>query len=234
MENKDFQAAFSAVRASRELRSEVNRIVKRENTRRTCRLLPKVLLVAAIISLLATTVMAAPMIINAIKGGRVELNKDVILELELNPDAPEDVLIHYLPEIPEGYKQTLGYKSDIERTYLWATNEEGSNFMHPDEIQFMQWPGKVWEQKDTGNGTWACWIDIPEGEKPRFSMTELGGMLGFLVESDYGYGCRIFFWSNGDYVFKLEVPDEFTDAQLAQLIESVHIVEDITPYIFKN
>ncbi len=240
MENKDFQAAFSAVRASNELRLEVSKSMKQENTRKTGGLLPKVLLVAAIISLLATTALAAPAIINAIKGGRVginteiELNGDVFLDLELNPDAPDDVLIHYLPEIPEGYEQTLGYKSDMERTYLWATDEEGTNFMHPNEIQFMQWPGGLWNERKEQGIDWACWIVIPEGAEPEFKLTELGGKLGFLVESAYGYGARIFFWSDGDYVFKLEVPDEFTDEQLAELIESVHIVYNISPYIFKN
>ncbi len=253
MGNKKFQEAFSVVRASDELRLEVLQMT--EKTNRSSSTLRRVLIIAAIIALLATTALAAPTIINALKGGKTVINNtfgvqgklswlpgsdkqyndyDVFLDLDLNSDAPDDVLIHYLPEIPEGYEQTLGFKSDIERTYLWATDEDGTNYMHPNEIQFMQWPGGFWNERKVQGIEWACWIVVPEGEEPQADMTEMGGKIGYLVETEYGYGARIFFWSDGDYVFKLEVPDEFTDEQLAALIESVHIVENITPYIFNE
>ncbi len=252
MENK-IKEAFSVVRASDELRLEVLQMTEKTNRPRLK--LRQVLIAAAIFALLATTAMAAPTVINALRGGRTEMNStfgtqgklswlpgsvkeyndyDVYLDLDLNPDAPNDVLIHYLPEIPNGYEQTLGFKSDIERTYLWATDDEGRKFMHPNEIQFMQWPAQHWIEKAGPNGAWACWIVVPVGEEPKSEMTELGGKRGFLVETEYGYGARIFFWSDGDYVFKLEVPDEYTDDQLAELIESVHVVENIRPYLFNE
>ncbi len=252
MDKYEFQDAFSAVRASDTLRQEV--INMTETKRKPIRLTTKILIAAAIIALLATTAVAAPTVIAAIKGSRTEYlhsntgrqddwpnadqNDDtynVYLNIELNPDAPDDVLVHYLPDIPAEYTQYHGFQSDIERLYAWCTDENaGWDLVHEDEIIFVQWPGGLFNDRKEQGIDWICWITVPEGTKPVEKIVELGGISGYLVETTYGFGSRIFFWSDGDYVFKLEVPDEYTDQQLAALIESVHIVENIDPYIWND
>ncbi|MBQ3215556.1 MAG: hypothetical protein IJB11_05495, partial [Oscillospiraceae bacterium] len=57
---------------------------------------------------------------------------------------------------------------------------------------------------------------------------------GYLVEEPTlgnNYGERKFYWSDGDYLFCLQVPCDFTDAQLEEMVTSVQLVEDIKPYL---
>ncbi len=252
MDNKDFRDAFSVVRASDELRLEVFNMTTNTGKRYN-KTIRRVLIAAAIIALLATTALAAPEIVNAIRGGSTEYssgghnkaewmqNSDILydsyevyLELELEPDAPDDVLIHYLPEIPTGYDQYVGFQSDIERLYQWKKGEKGYYGNYADEIGFTQWPGDFWNRRAAMGIKRAWTVMVPQGTKPVEKLVELGGVSGYLVESAAGQGSRLFFWSDGDYVFRLEVPDEYTDGQLAELIESVHVVENIDPYIFND
>ncbi len=249
MDKKKFQDAFSVVRASDALRLEVAN--KMQENKKPARLTRKILIAAAVIALLVTTALAAPAVLDAINGGHTELFRsgvgkpddlpggdktydgyNVHLDVTLNPDAPDDILVHYLPEVPEKYRQYAGFKTEIERLYVWSASAEPRGFDSEDGIVFYQWPGGFWNDRAEKGIDWAYWITVPEGEKPQERKVELGGVNGYLVESSYGYGSRIFWWSNGDYMFMLEVPDEYTDAQLAALVESVHEVEDIGPYIF--
>ncbi len=84
MNTKKFKDTFSAVHASDALRLEVLQMC--ENEKKPIRLGTKILIVAAIVCLLATTALAAPAIINAIKGGRTELNG------EFGPQGKPDYL----------------------------------------------------------------------------------------------------------------------------------------------
>lgn len=207
----------------------------------------KVALVAAVVAGLAVTAAAAPLIRNALKGGKMETedtvwlsptdpvdgtsyemrHHEITLEVEFNEDAPGSIENYYItPEIPDEFTQYLGHvmKDGVCTQFGWIV--EGSDR----DICFYQWAGGCDALEDalTVNVTTAPDV-VPE-----HGLRTFAGIQGYLVEGPTlgrNYGEREFYWSDGDYLFCLQVPCDFTDAQLEEMVASVRPVEDITPYL---
>lgn len=208
----------------------------------------KAALVAAVVAGLAVTAAAAPLIRNALKGGELVpetqagfmptdpntgespafVTHEITLDVEFNEDAPKSVETYYItPDIPAEFSnQFLGhiYKDAMLTWFGWGV--PGTDR----DICFTQWAGKYPAMEDilTVNVTTA------PGVVPVHGLRTFAGIQGYLVEEPtFGsnYGEREFYWSDGDYLFRLQVPCDYTDAQLEAMVASVQPVEDITPYL---
>ena len=70
---------------------------------------------------------------------------------------------------------------------------------------------------------------------PEHSMRTFAGIQGYYIqvpnkEKDFGY--REFFWSDGQYLFSLHVPLDFTEVQFEQMLSELHPVENVAPYLY--
>ncbi len=240
MDNRLFHDTFCQVRASDDLRLEVLEMTEKSE-KQPSRLLPKVLLVAAIIALLTTTAFAASAIFHALKGGDTEFisggwyaptgspyNKgpydayEVYIDIEIDPDAPKTIEMCYMPEMRDNYVPYFGAELNGVNQFGWTNGLRN----YDDEILFFQFAGGMIDLNDPV----AC-LHIPAGENPKTTLTDLEGISGYLVEDPMFYGRRWFYWTDGQYVFQLAVPDEYSEEQLTEIVKSVHYVPSIEPYL---
>ena len=240
MNKQELNNAFSKIQASEQLIQEVC-AMKNERQLVCRRKFVKVALVAAIVIVcLATTAFAAPMIYDALTNGRVgdgevfltptgsdgsqQLQSyGICVDVQMNEDAPTSIARFYLPTLVDGYEQYFGfvYKDKMTAAYRWTNGPENWE----DEVRFYQIAGGTYDPE-----TVYCSAVTELGSKPEAKLMQLAGVQGYLVEDADLYGTRHFLWSDGDYLFHLEVPDEYTDADLEKVLHSITAVEDILPY----
>ncbi len=234
MNPNQFRDTFSAVRASDTLRLEVLQMT-RKTTGRPGRLLPKVLLAAVILALLSTTAFAATKLFNALKGGEASFQSsqwyaasgspdegpynayDIYIDVEIHPDAPKAIDAYYIPVPDAGYFGYLGTASESTTQFGWA-NAPGKA-----KILFLQYAGGRFDPEKP-----VARLFTSTAEAPHAKLVDMDGISGYLVEDT---NRRHFYWSDGDYVFQLTVWDDFTDAQLEALVNSVQYVPSIEPYL---
>lgn len=220
-----------------------------ETPRRNRRIGWKVALVAAVVAGLAVSAAAAPAIRNAIFGAKVEKDKhvwisatdpadgssyemnvyDIRLELEVDENAPDSIEVFYVPEVPEELVQIKGHIHPLEGenalTQFWWINEETDS-----DIFFSQQAGGSLTPEDLTEH-----VSTALGGAPSTKLCTIAEIDGYLIDvrpvGDGIGGDRIFYWSDGQYLFRLEVPYEYSDAQLEELVASVQPVEDIVPYL---
>lgn len=148
----------------------------------------------------------------------------ISFRLPLNEDAPELIERYYFPELPAEYEQSFGMAyAGLKRDRLGALH--------------FRWavPG----------GT-SCGLEFRQENKPEngeihMNLSEptlkestLGGVEGMLiVETDVSWKTtyQYFYWSDGNYVFSMYFPLDFTEEQMGEMIASVREVEDIRPYL---
>lgn len=209
----------------------------------------KVMLVAAVVAGLAVTAGASPSIRNALFGGKVETDDrtwfsatdpsdgssyamkshEITLSVEMDEDAPESIQVYHIPQIPEGYKQIKGHVHDYDAPnalaqFWWIA--EGTD----EDIFFSQVAGGSVTPQDLTEI-----VSTVPGDKVQAEMCTIAQIRGYLIDvrpiGDGFGGDRIFFWSDGSYLFRLEMPYSFTDQQMEELVASVQPVEDIVPYL---
>lgn len=239
MDKRLFQETFSAVHASEAVISEVLEMTSERKTNDFgCSVLRKILIAAVAVMLVATSVFAASAIHNALVGGSLKsdgvsftlmndsnegLNRyEVWLDVDMNENAPESIKTYYMPALADEYQQYFGYVYQQSATvYMWT---DGIGRWE-NEVRFWQTAGGSFEV----DKAIACVYMLPE-ETPEAKMVELNSIQGYLVGDSFGYGSKSFFWSDGDYLFQLDVPDEYTNDDIAELLQSIVAVEDIEPY----
>lgn len=239
MDNQLFRETFSAVHASNEVISEVLEMAKERKTKDFGHSGPrKILIAAAMVLLIATTVFAASAIHNAVVGGSLknkgvsftlmndsneELNRyEVWLDVDMNDNAPESIETYYMPVLADEYQQYFGYVYwQSAAVYRWTYGEESWG----NDVRFWQTAGGAFYADQA-----IAWVYTLPEETPEAKMVELNGIQGYLVGDSFGYGSKSFFWSDGDYLFQLDVPDEYTNDDIASLLQSIVTVEDIEPY----
>lgn len=209
----------------------------------------KVMLVAAVVAGMAVTAVASPTIRSALFGGKVETDDrtwfsatdpsdgssyamnshEITLSVEMDEDAPESIQIYHIPQIPEGFTQIKGHLHGYDAPnalaqFWWIL--EGTD----EDIFFSQVAGGSVTPQDLTEIV----ATVP-GDKVQAEMCTIAEIRGYLIDvrpiGDGIGGDRIFFWSDGQYLFRLEVPYEYTDTQLEALVASVQPVEDIVPYL---
>ena len=223
-------------------------LAETENTGEGCtrRMGWRVALIAAVVAGLAVTAGVAPLIRNALLGGKLETDDtayftptdpttgeshqeqrhEITLDVAFNEDAPKSIETYYItPEIPEEFKQYHGhiYKDAMCAQYGWIV--EGTDR----DIFFEQYAGGIVEPGDL-----VVSVYTRPGEVPKHGLKTIAGIQGYLIEKptiESDYGERIFCWSDGDYLFKLQVPCDYSDEELEEMVACVQPVEDITPYL---
>lgn len=241
MNDQQIKSAFSQVHASDRLTKEV---IAMKNERKTVPVMGKLaraaLVAAIVMALLTTTVFAAATITNALRGGSINSDGTILfgpqdgdgrtwnlyqvnIDVELNADAPQSIERYYLPSLDGEHVQYFGfvYRDQMASCFAW-TNGEGN---WEDEIRFVQLAGGSFDAEQDIFSVYA-----EPGIAPEEKLAELAGVQGYLVEDASGYGSRHFIWSDGDYVYQLMVPNEYTDEQIAGVLTSITEIEDILPY----
>lgn len=217
------------------------------NTVRSGRVLRRTLLVAALVAGLAVTAAAAPRIRNALHSGSIQTDDtpyfaptnpltgecyqlrrhEITLEVDFDGKPTKRIDTYYmLPSLSEEFTQYHGYiyRDACIAQFGWI--EEGKNRL----IHFTQQAGGTVTPEDLTVDVYTA----PEGV-PEHGLRTLAGIQGYYVEVppyEEEYGKKEFYWSDGQYLFCLLVPIDFTDAELEQMLSLVRPVEDITPYLY--
>lgn len=209
----------------------------------------RVALVAAIIAGLGLTAGAAPLIRNALKSGSVETNQldaftptdpvsgnsyeirthDIRVEIELDEQAPETIETFYIPEIPQGYEQYHGavYNENSMLHCVWKT-EAG----YDQDITYWQIARHSYDPDEI-----VAAIATAPGGKPIAEMRSYAGIEGYYVQQDPVAelpGSRMFFWSDGSYLYRLELPYAYTDTQMEETITSLSQISQIDSYLIQD
>ena len=156
---------------------------------------------------------------------------NVSFRLPLNEGAPELIEQYYFPNVPEMYEQSFGMAYDGQKRdrlmkldFFWdVPNGQKKG------IRFSQKSVATLEDSEIHKV-----LITPPGTKPELIEVTLGGVDGLLLadhpmpgKADYQY----FYWSDGNYVFSMWFPLDFTEEQMGEMIASVREVEDIRPYL---
>lgn len=217
---------------------------------------PRILLTAALIALLSLTAFAAPTIFHALRGVNakqfsisrifVEQGKptdlwestlDVSLDVQMSPDAPSRIKTYYVPLLPA--KQlvpvpltvtrgmSVSFRSGVLLQWQGADGES---------VAFRQyaWPD------DTGGQSFDS-VSTGFDADYAISQAELGGytVQRIVVEpsekEEDGVraahpGLQKLYWSDGLYIFSMEVNYSMSDARLAEILESIQPVPDALDY----
>ena len=147
--------------------------------------------------------------------------------LPLKEDAPELIETYYFPQVPSAYKQSFGY------AYAGMNYDRLGSIIYSWDIPDGEVQGMMFYQE---SGLDSNMIEFYAGGTPEFApeMKEvrLGGVDGVLiVETICDFPHQYFFWSDGEYVFHMRFPVEFTEEQMAQVIGSIIEVEDAKQYL---
>ena len=206
----------------------------------------KVALVAAVVAGLAITAMAAPGIYSALKGGTAKTddivwmsatnpangssyemkNHKITLEVDFQENAPKSIATYYIAsDIPDEFTQYMGHimKDEMCTQFGWIV--EGTDR----DICFYQWAGG-----SVTSETLVVEVSTAPNVPPKHGIKMIAGIQGYLVEVPSmgdNYGEREFYWSDGVYLFCLQVPCEYSDAQLEAMVAAVQAAEDISPYL---
>lgn len=241
MNKQQLQGAISKLHASDGLVQEVLSMnTKKKNVTAQGKLAKTALIAAIVTVLLVTTAFAAPAIYQALTNGRVGGEEiwltptgpegshqvqrhDIYVDVQMNEDAPASIETFYLPTMEGGYEQYFGfvYKDQMSAVYRWTNGRENWE----DEVCFWQIAGGTYDPKEV-----YCTVETELGTTPEAKLVQLGGIQGYLVEDISHYGTRHFLWSDGEYLFYLEVPDEYSDEDIVKVLQSIVSVEDILPY----
>lgn len=205
------------------------------------------LLVAAVaVALLAATAMAAPAAYEGITGawrteewefyaptdanGNSPVHKQQVYEVEiqLDEDAPEEIETYYMPQMPEGYTQSFGnIYGGIEVIQRVLVECDWSDDTSINAVRFLQMSKLKWERKGFRK------VNIYGDDTAEVRRTEIGGVEGLLISvpDDPLYPKKHFYWDDGEYVFYMIFAYHITEEEMAEIISSIHVVEDIRPYM---
>lgn len=206
----------------------------------------KIAIAAAVIASLAVTAVAAPAVRKLFWSGEAQKedftaftptesngNSQQVqgaeyrfsFEVTADEDAPETIQTYYLPQIPEGLEQVsghiLGNPLNSMTQFWWI--QRGQWDIHFSQYTIADVPGGKWEEM----------VFVPQGEGTQLRETTVAGICGYQLDVGpvYDNGNRFFWWCDGQYLFRLEMPYHFTDAQVEEMVASVKPVEDIRPHL---
>ena len=217
----------------------------------------RILMAAAIIALLSFTAFAAPAIWNALfgvtaeqyrisgifveKGQPIDVREsslNISLDVQMSKDAPSRLLTCYVPMLPAEQMEpipltvmkgaVINFRTD---SLLQWQNEDGEYVL----FRQVAWPdyakGQTFDTVSTG---------FDAGYS--ITQTELGGytVQRLMVEpsekDENGVhaehpGLQKLYWSDGLYIFSMEVNYSMPDARLAEILESIRPVSDPADYL---
>lgn len=228
------------------VRLEGDDMENKTKKRPTGRMLRNVLVAAVVVALMATVAFAAPAAYEGIAGAWLTeewefytptgaagnsnpfTTQTFEVEIQLGENAPEEIETYYMPQMPEGYTQSFGNLYGgievIRRGLLHCAWDDDTTIQG---VDFRQLTKKSWER-----GGYSV-VDIYGDNTAEIRETELGGAEGLLISvpEDPLYPKHHFYWEDGEYVFYMIFPYYVTEAEMAEIISSIHVVEDIRPYL---
>lgn len=154
--------------------------------------------------------------------------------LPINEEAPELIDRYYFPEVPEMYEQSFGY------AYAGLNRDRLVTIHFGWDIPEGEKQGILFEQESAGsldgNEIRINLLTAPD-TVPETKEAVLGGVEGLLITEPRELDLlglhphQYFYWSDGNYVFYMRFPIDFTEQQMGQLIGSVKEVDNIQPYL---
>ena len=209
----------------------------------------KIALIAAVIAGLGITAGAAPLIRNTLKNGSMNTHSltaftptnpvngssyelqthDIRVDIELNKNAPISIETYYMPEIPSGYIQYHGaiYNQNSLLHCVWKAEDD---YAH--DISYWQTARYSYDPDEI-----VASISTAPGETPVAEMRRFGEIEGYYAQQKPFAempGRKLFFWSDGSYLYRLELPYEYSDEQMEQIITTLTQVADISSYLVSN
>lgn len=148
--------------------------------------------------------------------------------LPLNEDAPDLIETYYFPQVPVPYKQSFGY------AYAGMNWDRLGSIVYAWDIPEGEIHGMMFYQESgfesneivfPADGTPDC---VPEMKE-----VVLGGVEGVLIVEtiDFDFPHKYFFWSDGEYVFHMRFPADFSEDQIAEIVGTVDKIEDVQQYL---
>ncbi len=221
------------------------------------RIKTRVLMAAAIIALLSFTAYAAPMIWNALFGvtanqysvSRIFVEKgqpadvresslDISLDVQMSKDAPSRLITCYVPMLPAEQMEpipltvmkgaVINFRTD---SLLQWQNEDGEYVL----FRQVAWPdyakGQTFDAVSTG---FDANYTITQAELGGYTVQRL--VVEPSEKDENGVhaehpGLQKLYWSDGCYLFTMEVNYSMEDARLAEILESIQPVSDATKYV---
>lgn len=212
-----------------------------EKTMKHKHIIGKSLLIAAVIMGLAITAMAAPVIFNALKGAKVEKDHtswytptnsaghsyevrqyEITLDVEMNENAPNTIDVFYLPTVDDAVEQLYGFHNEKGLVqYGWMTRAG--------YVYFQQIAGGVYDPETNKEYATAVPSDVPKAQLMQYADAQC-----YLIEEkpvgDFD-GMKTVIWSDGDYLYRLEVTFNYTDQQIEKMVAGFKQVDNISDYL---
>lgn len=221
---------------------------KQGQPKRGKRIMWRVGLVAAVISMLAVTVFAAPVILGALSGGDIRFVEggqpyisiystagitsndgyQVLLDLDVDPDAPETLEDPCLPV--SLLENNLPSRCNWEKygVICWF------RYHYPDgRVESVRFEQYTIPETVDGMYPAVCrsipWSIVKSrtlacGDKTVYEVTFTGSLREKLET-------RQLYWSDGKYIYYLLLDYDVEAADYEKIIESIQPVEDMTPYL---
>lgn len=211
-----------------------------------------VLLAAAALALLVSSVFAAPLLWNAITGIEAEQNArpvlyfdentviveggyiDIVPEITPNPNAPEQIQTYYVPAqaaswTAEPFVYTSPSLPDLSKGYYgeW-TLPDGTQVMLRQCVVSLYSPGAGFDEVAVG---YDSRYTIEQRDYDHISAQCVVVPPSQALEGKEDPGRKKLYWSDGDYLFTLEVSYSMSDEALAEIMNSLHPVDEILPYL---
>ena len=220
---------------------------KQQKPSRGKRLLWRVGLVAAVISILAVTVSAAPLILGALSGGKIRFVErgqpyisiystagiagegyQVLLDLDVDPDAPETLEEPCLPVSLLENNPPSRCNWEKYGVVCWF------RYHYPDgraeSVRFEQYT-----IPETVVGLYPAICRSIQWSVVKSRTFECGGKtvyeVTFTDSLEGNLETRQLYWSDGRYIYYLLVDYDVEAADYEKIIQSIQPVEDMTPYI---
>lgn len=156
------------------------------------------------------------------------------IQFDMEPSAPENVETYYLPQClgTEKITDCFVYISGKERFPLFLAIWSDSLYtVARGGIKFFQYSLSMTD-RDPFTHDIRVRVGIHDTTEPEVIEVTFGGTNGYYIPShDKATERKLFFWSDGNYVYRLEVPYDFTVEQIDAIVSSVERVEDIRPYL---
>lgn len=146
-----------------------------------------------------------------------------------DPTAPREIEDFYLPQVSENY--------EMLECLIWGYDRMCVSFFAMWNVPDFNKSGIIYRQESIASEycqpeTFVIKTSIMSNSQPEWIETTFGGAAGYyLPEADIGTERKLFCWSDGSYVYSLQVPYFFTDEQMHELVGSFRRVEDIRPYL---
>lgn len=215
----------------------------------------RILLAAAIIALLSVTAFGTSRLFSKVHKGDIvphtfhteipaeqwnvayeEKNHGYILTAKIDTyeDVPMKLVRPYLPKVSENWKcagaASAKYNDEIGMVGIsWTYVENGQEY----KVSYRQESAGVYNKKEDGCVWWIT--DVPDDVTMTGKVTNIGDAAVYRVDvsgskytwSHPSYAHSLIFWSDGYSIFMLQIPQNWQEAQIYEMMCSLALQGDI-------